>query len=312
VHQVNSPLVSVIVPTLNRYKKLVSCVDSIINSDYNNIELIIIDNGSQDSSINYLTELKNSEIKVILNNENLGLAKARNQGVIASNGAYILFIDDDNLIEETMITELVKFLESDKTIGIVSPKTLYKDEPNKIWFYGANINFYTSKTKFFNKNILDTHDRINYNLNINCVHNCFMVRKDLFDSLGLFDDKLFVSYTEFDFCMRAFSHCKIYLCGNAKCYHDRLHTDKINSLAGYGFLNNHRVFCLIRNRCVMIIRYANIFQKLIFLLIFYPIIFIYYSLIFIKYKSIKYLIYHLKGFLAGLKYIYHKKLIMFK
>ena len=275
--------------------------------------MIVVDNGSTDGTIDYLRKLANDNIlQVIFTGQNLGLAHARNQGIMNSSGKFILFVDDDNVVEKTMITELINYLKSDQNIGIVSPKTLYKDKPNKIWFYGANINLITSKAEFFHSNIIDKDNLINQNLEINCVHNCFMVRKDIFDKVGLFDDQLFVSYTEFDLCMKAINHCKIYLCGSAKCYHDRLYTDKINSLEGYGFLNKYRVFYLIRNRCVMIARYANILQKLIFLFIFYPIIFVYYSLIFLKYKSINYLLYHLKGFLAGLIYIFHKKLVMIK
>ena len=147
------------------------------NSDYKNIELLIIDNGSQDGSVDYLTKLTKTEIQVILNNRNLGLANARNQGIIASKGEYLLFVDDDNVIDKSMITTLLQFFKEHKAAGIVTPKTLYKDNPKKIWFYGANINMFTSKAEFFYSNVIENEDRVNHEIEINCVHNCFMVRK---------------------------------------------------------------------------------------------------------------------------------------
>jgi len=202
-----------------------------------------------------------------------------------------------------MITILLNFLKANKEVGFVAPKTLYKDEPSKIWYFGANVNMYTSKAKFFYSNVTDRENRLNNDFKINCIHNCFMVRKDLFDKVGIFDETLFVSYTEFDLCMKARKQYEIYVCGNAKCYHDRLFTDRENSIESYGFTNSFRVYYLIRNRGIIIKRYSNIFQILVFSLIFYPSFFIYYAIILIRFQRIDYLKIHLKGFLSGVNYI---------
>ena len=303
-------LVSIIVPTLNRVNKLRNCIGSIIQNEYKNFELIIIDNGSIDNTVDYLDRLTNKNIHTIINSQNFGLAHARNQGIIASKGKYILFVDDDNVIDKSMITILLNFLKGSKESGIVAPKTLYKEEPNKIWFYGANINLITSKAEFFHSNLIDKDNLINQNLEINCVHNCFMVRKDLFDEVGIFDDKLFVSNTEFDLCMRAKFGYKVYLCGSAKCYHDRLPTDRLNTVDSFGFTNPQRVYYLIRNRGIIVKRYARLFQLLIFSVVFYPLFFFYYGIILIKFNRLDYLKYHLKGFIAGVIYIILNKLVV--
>lgn len=291
---------------MNRQKQLENCLNSIINSNYKIIELIIIDNGSNDNTADYLSRLTNENIKTIFNNQNLGLAHARNQGISASKGEYILFVDDDNVIDKSMITTLLQFFKEHKMAGIVTPKTLYKDNPKKIWFYGANINMYTSKAKFFYSNVIDNEDSVNHEIKINCVHNCFMVRKDLFDKVGIFDNKLFVSYTEFDLCMKAKKHYEIYVCGNAKCYHDRLTTDRKNTVESFGFTNPYRVYYLIRNRGVIAKKYASLFQLMIFSGLYYPLFFFYYGIILIKFNRLDYLKYHVKGFLAGVIYIIKK------
>ena len=297
---------------MNRQKQLENCLNSIINSNYKIIELIIIDNGSNDNTADYLSRLTNENIKTIFNNQNLGLAHARNQGISASKGEYILFVDDDNVIDKSMITTLLQFFKEHKMAGIVTPKTLYKDNPKKIWFYGANINMYTSKAKFFYSNVIDNEDSVNHEIKINCVHNCFMVRKDLFDKVGIFDNKLFVSYTEFDLCMKAKKHYEIYVCGNAKCYHDRLTTDRKNTVESFGFTNPYRVYYLIRNRGVIAKKYASLFQLMIFSGLYYPLYFFYYGIILIKFNRLDYLKYHVKGFLAGMIYIIRNKLVLFE
>jgi GT2 family glycosyltransferase len=296
-------LVSVVIITLNRFDKLKNCIQSVIDNNFQDIELIIIDNGSTDGTKEYLENLEYSHLNVILNTENLGLAKARNQGILVSKGKFILIVDDDNVISKDMIKNILELFNKDPKVGFVSPKTYYKDYPNKIWFYGAKINLYTSKVNFFHANEVDDKDDIIENLETSIVHNCFMIRRDVFEKAGMFDNLLFVSYTELDLCMKVSKYYNSYICGKAKCYHDRLVTDELNSLESYGFTNLYRVFYLIRNRAIIIKRYGNKLQTIIFTLLFYPLFFLYYGLIIIKYKRLDYLKYHLKGFISGILYI---------
>ncbi len=301
-------MVSIIIPTLNRIEKLKNCTQSIINNDYTDKELIIIDNGSTDGTREYLESLDTPRLKLILNPENLGLAKARNQGIVASKGNYILFVDDDNILDIHLIKNLLAFFQDVPEAGIVSPKTYYQDHPTKIWFYGANINLFTSKAKFTHANSIDRTDNINHNLEINCVHNCFMIKREVFEKAGLFDEQLFVSYTEFDLCMRVLEYYRIYLVGNAKCFHDRLLSDDTKSLENYGFTNYNRVYYLIRNRGIIIKRHASTLQTIIFTILCYPLFFIYYGIIFIKHKRLDYFSVHVKGFVSGLIYILSNRL----
>ena len=101
-------LVSVIVPVYNVEKYLKKCVDSILNSDYKNIEIILVDDGSKDQSGTICDDYKESynNIKVI-HKKNGGLSSARNAGIEVSEGEYILFIDSDDYITEKFVGHLV-------------------------------------------------------------------------------------------------------------------------------------------------------------------------------------------------------------
>lgn len=111
------PLVSVIIPCFNQGKYLQETVDSVLASIYENIEIIIVDDGSfQD--VEFLQKFSAPKTKV-LHQENQGVAVARNNGIQISGGKYILPLDSDDKIAPTYIEKAVKILERDEKISIV-------------------------------------------------------------------------------------------------------------------------------------------------------------------------------------------------
>ena len=104
-------LISVIVPVYNVEKYLEKCIDSIINQTYQNLEIILVDDGSTDGSGKICDEYsrKDNRIKVI-HKENGGLSDARNIGIKNANGGLIGFIDSDDYITENMFEVLQKDL----------------------------------------------------------------------------------------------------------------------------------------------------------------------------------------------------------
>lgn len=106
--------VSVIIPVYNVEKYLKRCVNSVINQTEKNIEIILVDDGSTDSSGNLCDELeiKYENIKAY-HKENGGLGSARNYGFSKSNGEYILFLDSDDFIEKNAVEKMMNFSEYD-------------------------------------------------------------------------------------------------------------------------------------------------------------------------------------------------------
>ncbi len=101
-------LVSVIIPTFNRAHVLGKCIDSVLNQSYQNLEVIIIDDGSTDNTKSVLSHYKD-HIKVIYQN-NSGVSSARNAGVANANGKYIAFLDsDDSWHKDKLKIQLEKF-----------------------------------------------------------------------------------------------------------------------------------------------------------------------------------------------------------
>lgn len=94
----NDPLISIIIPTQNRYQLLAKALNSACNQTYQNIEIIVIDDASRDETSQYVSNLRLTDRRVTLikNTTPVGGAKARNMGLAESRGEFIAFLDDDD------------------------------------------------------------------------------------------------------------------------------------------------------------------------------------------------------------------------
>ena len=105
-------LISVIVPVYNVEKYLDKCINSLINQSYNNLEIILIDDGSTDNCGEICDKyaLKDNRIKVI-HKKNEGLSAARNLGISISKGDYIIFIDSDDWVDKEILLKLLNLIK---------------------------------------------------------------------------------------------------------------------------------------------------------------------------------------------------------
>ena len=112
--------ISIIVPIFNTEKYLAKCLDSIINQTYSNIEIILVDDGSSDSSGIICDEyaLKDSRI-IFVHKENGGVSSARNTGLDIATGDYIMFVDSDDYVEP-QFCEIPLLMAFEKKVDIVS------------------------------------------------------------------------------------------------------------------------------------------------------------------------------------------------
>jgi len=124
-------LVSIVVPVYNSSKYLKRCIDSILNQTYKNIEVIVVENGSTDSSLEILKSYGNKINIITLNTKSLGLA--RNTGIEVSKGQYISFIDSDDSIRKEFIEELVNSIEYEKSdLSICGIREIHEENGEEI------------------------------------------------------------------------------------------------------------------------------------------------------------------------------------
>jgi len=108
-------LVSVIVPVYNSENFIENCINSIINQTYKNIEVILVDDGSTDNSLEFCKKYESTKVKVF-HKENSGVSSTRNYGMEKMNGEYFTFIDSDDYIDSNYIETMVSNLTDDLTL----------------------------------------------------------------------------------------------------------------------------------------------------------------------------------------------------
>ena len=127
-------LVSVIIPVYNSEKYISEALDSILASDYHNIEVICVNDGSNDKSLSILEEyaIRDNRIKVF-SQINSGACVARNYAISMAKGEFILPVDSDNKITSTFISRAVEVMLSDENVKVVAPRAMYFGEKNGEW-----------------------------------------------------------------------------------------------------------------------------------------------------------------------------------
>ncbi len=117
------PTVSIIVLNWNGKQYLQTCLSSLLGQNYHEIEIIFVDNGSTDGSVEFMRD-KYPSVTVIVHDKNLGFAGGVNSGIISSHGKYIATINNDAEADREWISSLVRVMESDICIGSCASKML--------------------------------------------------------------------------------------------------------------------------------------------------------------------------------------------
>lgn len=124
----NECKISVIVPIYNTEKYVEECINSIRNQTYKNLEIILINDGSTDNSLQICKEIAKKDNRIILiNKENRGVSHARNAGIKRVTGSYVLFVDSDDYIKETYLEELYNETDNGKNDMVISGYTSFSE-----------------------------------------------------------------------------------------------------------------------------------------------------------------------------------------
>jgi len=107
-NKTNCSLISVVVPLYNYKHFIKDCIKSVINQDYENYELIIVDDCSTDDSYKKAKKFENDKIRVIRLDKNCGYSKAKNEGIAASKGDYIVTLDADDMMTKNSLSVRIK------------------------------------------------------------------------------------------------------------------------------------------------------------------------------------------------------------
>lgn len=245
---VPSPLVSVIVINYNGKEFLKDCLESIYGQTYHNFELIVVDNGSTDGSVQFIKE-KFPDTILIENKENLGFAVANNQGIEISRGKYVALLNNDTVVDRDWLKNLVTAAESSsENTGMWAGKILSLENPNIIDSVGGLIisNDGIAKGRGRLERDIGQYDREE---EVFIPSACAaLYRKRMFDEVGLFDEDFFAYCEDTDLGLRArLAGWKTISAPKAVVYHHYSGTTgKYTSIKAYLVERNH-IWLAIKN-----------------------------------------------------------------
>jgi|ETNmetMinimDraft_8_1059916.scaffolds.fasta_scaffold12356_3 GT2 family glycosyltransferase len=197
------PLVSIIIPHYNGIEILSECLDSLKATTYPEIELLVVDNGSTDDSVDWVAK-NHPDVRLIKNASNEGYAGGCNGGAQVAKGELLVFLNNDTVQEEGWIEPLVETLQSDSDVAAVQPKILNYFERDLFDYAGGSggamdlLCFPFARGRLF---LTQEKDMGQYDDETDIFWasgSAFMVRRSDFEVAGRFDELFFAHQEEID------------------------------------------------------------------------------------------------------------------
>lgn len=217
--------VSVIIPNWNGKKLLHDCLTSLEKQSFTNFRAMLVDNGSSDGSIGYVSE-KFPQVKIIRLNKNYGFARAINEGVRKSSARYVVFLNNDTSVDKDWLKNLIKCADDHPEVISVNSKLLNFYNRKIIDGVGILINEVGQARSIG----WQEEDRGQYNKEqyiFGATGGAALFKRDLFIKCGMFDESYFMYCEEVDFAFRAqFQGYRSIYCPKSKVFHKHKATAK--------------------------------------------------------------------------------------
>ena len=260
------PRVSIIILNWNGLSDTLECLQSLKKIKYPNYEIIIVDNASQGNDVEVLQKKYSDYIRLIRNSKNLGFTGGNNIAINKvldeGNSKYILFLNNDTVVEQDFLIELVKVAESDSKIGVIGPEIHDYDPPRKIHSRGGVVSLiwgphFVGGTEHRRRYKDDTKFELQY------YSGCaFMARGDVLKKTGGFDSDYFYYGEDIDLGFRIFrAGYKIKCAPESKIYH------KVGQSVGGNIRNPMTAFYETRNAVMFVRKHGHFYHLVLFVLI---------------------------------------------
>lgn len=183
----------------------IDCLNSLKCITYPNYEIILIDNGSIDSSLETIRNLF-PQVTTIALGANRGFVEGNNAGILAAQAAgadLVLLLNNDTVVAPDFLSKLVDVLACGADIGAVGPTIYYHETPELIWSAGGLIDWSRGTTRMLNINDTDRTFANSTPRAVDFVTGCaLLVKMDVVQKVGLLDPRFFAYYEETEWCVR--------------------------------------------------------------------------------------------------------------
>lgn len=254
--------VYIIVLNYNGWKDTLECVSSLLQLDYPDTHIIVIDNASTDGSMDHLKQITDERVEIIESGANRGYAGGNNVGIryaIEKGADYLCVINNDTIVDKTFIGKCVEVLK-DESYGIVSPVILefgtatVQSAGGKISVLKGRHEPHFRGTDY--AEIRKTHKLIDCEFISGC---CMVFRAELVKRIGCLPEAYFLFYEETEWCCKAVKQGYRNACVT-DCYIEHKDSGSVNSITGI------KDYLLKRNRAAFVRRNGSFVEKAGFLL----------------------------------------------
>lgn len=171
------PKVSIIIPSFNNEKYIGYAISSVLNQTYQNIEIIVVDDNSQDDTEKVVKSFENKDLTYIKLNKNMGASAAKNIGIQKSTGEYIAFLDSDDMYDKDKIDAQIDIIELDNSQG------------SDVGVVYCGIKIIDENAKVISEILAEGREWDGIN-NGDFIGATALVKRECFDNIGLFDPNL--------------------------------------------------------------------------------------------------------------------------
>ena len=244
----NKPLISIITIYYINADISAALLQSVLCLEYNNVEVIVVDNASKENPTAKLKSILPS-VKIIISDKNLGFAGGNNLGIKQAKGDYLFFVNNDTELTPTILEGLLEIFRDYPDAGVVSPKFHYYYAPGTIEFAGYNaVNTFTARNSMVGCRTKDEgqYDAISQT---NYGHGGgMMVSRRVIEEVGPMPEVYFLYYEEFDWCEQIKKKgFNIYYQYKSLIYHKESMTVGKTSTLKTFYLNRNRILFMRRN-----------------------------------------------------------------
>jgi len=219
----DNPLVYIVILAWNHKETTIECIKSFCDTDYTNFNLLVVDNGSTDSTYQVIVN-QFPTIEIIQSEKNLGIAGGYNLGIqeaLKNNAEHVLITNNDVIVNSDLVTHLVEALNISPDVGMVMPKIYhYYGDKTRLWCTGGRWRKFPPEVKMMGYNVKDSK-KWSYIKEIDFAPSCtLLIRSEVLNKLEGFDENYFFYNDDWDFSvrLRALGY-KILFVPNAKVWH---------------------------------------------------------------------------------------------
>ena len=262
--------VAIILVNWNGYHYTKKCIISLLNCNYNNYKIIVVDNNSSDNSrINICTKFPS--VKYIQNKDNLGFTGANNVGIkwaLKKGFDYIMLLNNDTEVDPNFLNHLIFAFKNNLNIGAVQPLILEYDNKDVVWNGGGTIDYKFGR--FLNPNRGLKKNNLIRIKNIDWISGCcFIIRSQLLNNVNLLDDFYFVYFEDADLSLRITDlNYSLYIENKSLVYHHEGKSWISAKKNNEGYISPMTHYLNIRNHIYIIKKFRkkfNLFLSTVFL-----------------------------------------------